>query len=253
MKTRTLLLVSLLLSMLLPACASSPTTDLGCAKTIEALWRLRSNLITPEHLFANPAIENGSEFDPNTYFTVFTHLKMEEGYVLDFVYTYDRTKGGYPTLFARRQEWAPFESWADVRPGMDNYLEHIQTDGSPEGYLQFVILAIMAEQFYLDWRANYNDMQVVCNKQTVEALVKAIQNGEFGARMSKEEQAKALSIEPVEPVVIIGDKTVEVQVITFTKWGGFYRETYILQRAFPHYFLEVKQEPLVPYNCGVVF
>ncbi|MCS7010441.1 MAG: hypothetical protein NZL98_03625, partial [Anaerolineales bacterium] len=249
---RILIVLSLLMLWTVSACAPKPVPDLGCAKTIDGLRRLRADLVTPDHLFATLPVENGSEFDPNTYFTVFNHLSMEEGYVLDFVYTYN-AMGGSPTLFARRQEWEPFNSWADVRPGMDNYLYHVRTDGTPEGYVQFVILAIMAEQFYLDWHANYNDMQVVCNRQTVQALVKSIQKGEFGARMSKEAQNQALSIQPVEPSVVINEDTVEVQVITFTKWGGFYRKSFILQRTFPHYFLDVKQEVLVPYNCGIAF
>jgi hypothetical protein len=45
----------------------------------------------------------------------------------------------------------------------------------------------------------------------------------------------------------------EVQVITFTKWGGFYRLTYTIRRAFPHTLSDVKQEDLVPYDCDVMF
>jgi len=44
-----------------------------------------------------------------------------------------------------------------------------------------------------------------------------------------------------------------VEVITFTKWGGFYRETYTISREVPHRIMDIKQENLVPYDCGIAF
>lgn len=250
MKTRLALLLTIIL-LSLPACGPS-APDLGCAATIEALNTLRQGLAVPEHLLAEEAVEDGTEFDPNAYFDVFTHLSMEEDYVLDFVYTYD-FMGGYPTLFARRTEWGPFNSWADVRPGMDNYLDHVRVDDTPEGYLQYAILSATAEQFYLYWHAAYNDLEIICTEETVRGYVKAIQSGDYGETMTDEARKQALAIEDVEPSVTIGDDTVEVRIVTFTKWGGFYRLTFTIDRSFPHFILDVQQELLAPYNCGIVF
>lgn len=250
MKTRLpLLFVATLL--LLSACSPS-APDLGCAATIQALYTLRQGLLTPENLLTSDPVENGTEFDPNTYFDVFTRLAMQDGYSLDFVYKYDYL-GGYPTLFAVPQAMGEFRSWADVPPGMDYYLYHVQVEDSPEGFLQYAILASTAEQFYLHWHANYNDLQIVCNQKAVRNIVKAIQRGDYGQTLTAESRKQALNIQDVEPTVTITDQTVEVRLVTFTKWGGFYRATYIFDRSFPHIIQDARQEPLAPYNCGIVF
>jgi len=57
----------------------------------------------------------------------------------------------------------------------------------------------------------------------------------------------------IEPVVNLTDDSANVQVITFTKWGGFYRLTYSISRSFPHTIIDIKEENLVPYDCGVMF
>ncbi len=251
MKARFLLILAAL--SLAPAACGPAAPDYGCADTIEALLALRQGLgEIPENLLAESPVENGTEFDPNQYFTVFTHLSMQEGYTLDSVYTYDGM-GGYPTLYARNTGWAPFLSWADVPSGMDNYLDHVQVDDTPEGYLQYALLASTAEQFYLFWHANYNDQEIVCSRDALKDIVRSLRDEEFGYPITAVEKAQALAIQSIEPVVTLGDETVTVQMVTFTRWGGFYRMTLIIDRSFPHFILDAQQEQLAPYNCGVSF
>jgi hypothetical protein len=251
MKIRFLLILAVLL-LALPACGPA-APDYDCAATLKALSILRQGLgVIPENLLTEGSLENGTEFDPNLYFTVYHHLAMQADFTLDFVYTYDGL-GGYPTLYARYTEWTPFLSQADVRPGMDNYLDHIQVDDTPEGFLQFVILASTAEQFYLDWHANYNDQEIVCSRQAVKDIVKALGKGDFGLPFTLVEKTRALALESIEPVVTLGSETVTVQIVTFTKWGGFYRQTITIDRSFPHFILDVQQEQLAEYNCGISF
>ncbi len=251
MKTRAFLLGTLLL-LALPACGPA-STDHGCAETLAALATLRQGIgQIPENLLVDNPVENGAEFDPNQYFTVFKQLSMEAGYALDFVYTYDGM-GGYPTLYARNLEWTPFLSWSDVRPGMDYYLDHVMVDDTPEGFLQFAMLASSAEQFYLFWHADYNDQQVVCSRQALGDIIKTRGSGGFGIPMTAAEKAKARAIQQVEPVVTMEATTVTVKMVTFTNWGGFYRLTFKIDRAFPHHIVDVQQEQLAPYNCGIAF
>ena len=34
-----------------------------------------------------------------------------------------------------------------------------------QGYFEYVVMDIMANQFYLFWHANYNDTEIVCNSR----------------------------------------------------------------------------------------
>lgn len=44
------------------------------------------------------------DFDPNTYFTVLTHLRMKAGSTLDYDYHYDKSFGGMPSLRAKQTD-----------------------------------------------------------------------------------------------------------------------------------------------------
>jgi hypothetical protein len=251
MKTRsTLLLVVLLLA--LPAC-SPAAEEYGCSEMMTAFLDLQNSIgETPAHLQVENPLEDGNEFDPNTYFNVLTSLSMEEGFTLDFAYTYD-FMGGFPTLYARHTGWAPFLSQADVRPGIDYFLDHVEVKDTPEGYLQFVILAVKSEQFYLFWHANYNDTQIVCNRKALKEIVKGLEKTTFGIPITLVEKTRALDLEAIEPVVTFTDTTVTVQVTTFTMWGGFYRQTFTIDRTFPHHIIDFQEEQIAPYNCGISF
>lgn len=243
----------LVLTLLLPACGpATGAADLGCAEAVTGLRGLTAGLDIPENFLADAPVEDGTEFDPNAYFDVLTHLSMEPGYVLDYVYTYDWL-GGYPTLFARPTDEAPYLTWDDVPDDAGNYLDHIVVDGTPEGFLQLALLDMLGQQFYLFWHANYNDWQVVCNTADVQAIVDQVSGNDFGIPMQPADRRRALSLRGVEPTVEIGAQTVEVRFVAFTSWGGFYEFRFEVQSAFPHTILNVEQEQLIPYDCGVMF
>ena len=252
MKTQSFLILSLIL-LSLPACNKEAPTDYGCSDTFTALSPLYQDMgIIPEHFRVENPVENGTEFDPNRFIEVLTHLSMEPGYVLDYVYTFDGM-GGYPTLFARPLDSPPYLSWADVPEDAEEYLDHVMVDDTPAGYLQYTLFSQNAEQFYLYWHAGYNDRGVVCTSGDVKVILEDISDGEFGLPIPIAERLKALAIKQVEPVVTIGTETVTVEVLTFTMWGGFYRDTYTLQRSFPHTILEHEEKNIVPYDCGIMF
>lgn len=248
------ILLAFVLLFSVPACGpvTGPANDLGCAEAVAGLRGLTAGLEIPEDLLTETPVETGAEFDPNAYFDVLTHLSMEPGYVLDFVYTYD-WMGGYPTLLARPEGDAPYLSWTDVQAEANNYLEHVVVDGTPEGFLQLALLDMLGQQFYLWWHANYNDWQVVCNQTDVKTIVDGLASTDFGLPMPLADRRQALSLRGVEPVVEIGGQTVEVRLVAFTQWGGFYELRFEVQAAFPHTVLNVEQEELVPYDCGVMF
>jgi hypothetical protein len=243
----------LILVLLLPACGTvTSASDLGCADAVDGLRALTAGLEIPENLLIETAVKTGTEFDPNAYFDVLTHLSMQPGYVLDFVYTYD-WMGGYPTLLARPEDEAPFLEWSDVPEEARNYLDHIVVDGTPEGFLQFALLELLGQQFYLFWHANYNDWAIVCNRANVRTIVDGLSADDFGLPMPLADRLKALSLRGLEPVVEIGAQTVEIRFVAFTSWGGFIEFRYEILGAFPHTIQNVNQNVLVPYECGVMF
>lgn len=254
MKTIHLILALVLLT--LPLCRLTAETetpsDFDCAATLEAMRSLRAAYPLPDYFIQENPIKQGGEFDPMRYFTILDHLSMEPGYVLDFVYTFDFL-GGYPTLLARPADLPPYRSWADVPPESDSYLNHVIADGTEAGYFQLIVLAIMGQQFYLYWHANYNDLQIVCDRGTIQAIIAQINSHDFGARFDPLRAAQALTISDVPPAITVEAENVQVRLVVFTNWGGFYRLTFDLNRQFPHNLQSPLRELLVPYDCGILF
>lgn len=243
----------LVLTLLLPACGPvAGADDLGCDQAVAGLRGLTAGLEIPENLLTETSVETGDEFDPNAYFDVLTHLSMEPGYVLDYVYTYD-WMGGYPTLLARQENVPPYLSWTDVQSEANNYLDHVVVDGTPEGFVELALLDMLGQQFYLWWHANYNDWIVVCNSADVRSIVDGLSGDGFGLPMPVADRARALLLRNLEPTVEIGTQTVEVRIVAFTSWGGFFEILFEVQKEFPHTILNVEQTELVPYDCGVMF
>jgi hypothetical protein len=199
--------------------------------------------------------KQGNEFDVGQYFNVLTHISMQEGYALDYVYQNDDL-GGYPLLYARPVDQVPFASTADIPENTEwpDFHEYLDVEDTEQGFFEYVAIDIMANQFYLFWHANYNDRQIICNRQQIYDIVEQISSGESGyAVLDPAQQAKTRFLKNIVPVVrLIGDTAV-VEVVTFTKWGGFYRLTYTISREPPHKIIDVQEENLVPYDCGVIF
>jgi hypothetical protein len=244
-----------MLALLLSACG--PAVESGgiatCRPTLDAMAALTGGLEFPSNFQAENPVKTGSEFDVMQYFSVLDHLSMQPGSVLDYVYHYDGM-GGYPLLYVHPVTQPPFATEADLLASGDrnSFLDYVQVDDTPEGFFQFVLLSKMTSQFYLFWHAGYNDSQVVCDQAGVTEILSTL-NGDFGYRISLASRARASLLTDIEPSVIFGETNVEVQLLTFTRWGGFYQETFSLSRSMPHTILGTQEKNLVPYDCGVMF
>ena len=108
----------------------------------------------------------------------------------------------------------------------------------------------MGGQFYLWWHANYDDIRVVVERDTLEALLAS--KNQFGEVLPLAVRQEAGSLDPT-PSVEIQAEIVQVKVLVFTNWGGFIRKAYTLQREFPHEILVEREEILVPFQSGVVY
>jgi hypothetical protein len=248
---------------------------------VDAFCALRPDSFPSHFDDGNPAKQPG-DFDMNHYFSVLTHLSMEPGFVLDYLFTGSDGFGGRPLIYVRKAEDKPFTSYEEYETAQENAVRiqnnydfigfvmygnttelgnKIKVDGTPQGYFEYVLLQIMGGQFYLVWHANYDDATIICDKVSLEKTVKeSIQGMGFdlmpttssGRGSYSEFMAKAKFID-FQPVITLGDKTVAIKVIIFTKWGGLVQYTFTINKEYPHTITKVTQRVLVAYNCGVSF
>jgi hypothetical protein len=243
---------SLACQFLSPGPARTGTVISDCANIVTAFENTRPGE-TPGYLLETGK-KQGGEFDANAYFDALTHISMRAGYALDYVYQGD-SLGAFPRLYARPLDQAPYASMKDV-PGntqLPDFHEYLDVDDVEQGYFEYVVMDIMAGQFYLSWHANYNDMEIVCNRDDVNDIISRVNAGDFGNDLDLGQQSKARGIKNIEPAVRLTGDVAIVEVVAFTKWGGFYRLIYTISREAQHKIIDVQQEELVPYDCGLMF
>ena len=71
-------------------------------------------------------------------------------------------------------------------------------------------------------------------------------------RLPPSSKRAALGIYPT-PIVELGEEKVTVDIVTFSKGGGFYQEEYEVNRSFPHTPREVTKLRLVKYSHGIIY
>lgn len=241
---------SLACQFLFPSRPGTVISD--CSDIVTAVGNIQPGVI-PNHLL-DTGIKRGDEFDADQYFNVLTRISMREGYTLDYVYQVD-SLGGFPMLYARPMDQVPYASLEDIpdNSALSDFREYLEVKDIEQGYFEYVVIDIMANQFYLFWHANYNDTEIICNSEDVNGVIASVNSGDFGNKFDLAQQAKARAMKDIEPVVSLTGDAANVEIITFTNWGGFYRLTYTISRSFPHIITDIKQENLVPYDCGVMF
>ena len=74
----------------------------------------------------------------------------------------------------------------------------------------------------------------------------------FELEFSQEMQDRIAQID-FTPVVLVEDVSVTVRFVTFTKWGGFFENVYVMDISDPMQLLDVQFNPLIEYDCGINF
>ncbi len=277
--TAAVIAVFLVMAILATACGSSATSATPPAPTprsqagdvcqqasVDALSALYRDQELPEHLMESEAVKTGEEFDVNEVFSVLSHLSMEPGYVLDYVYCYDSISG-WPVLYARPQDQPAYRTCSALFAEADSdggeggevasdpwraYLNRVQVDGTAEGFFELAVLDVMGGQFYLYWHAGYNDKQVLCDQAALEGIVSDFAEDGPSLAFTPEQRKAALALD-ARPRIEIGTDTVTVRVVTFGKWGGFEERVYTVERAAPNRIVGEERTNLVDYNCGIMF
>ena len=237
-----------------------------CRTVVDGLYNLKKDLGLPDHFTTEDSFRQATDFDPNQYFQVFTHLKITSGYKLDYIYFSDEL-GGKPLLYARKSGATPFKtyeeflksygeemsgerSYSQLNHAFD-YLDKIQTDKSPESYYQFIVLASLGDQFYLSWHGLYNDAKILCDPSDMKYVNDDMKD--FDVEFPQNVKDGITEID-FKPVVAVGEKTVTVRFVTFTKWGGFYENIYNMEKdTVPMKLIDVQWHPLIEYDCGISF
>ena len=257
-----------------PTLAPIPTSSLSgvklvpvtpvCRTSVDGINTIRKDLKIPDHFIRSP-LRQDSDFDVNQYFSVLTHLSMAPGYTLDY-FIDSNGLGGRPAIYARKSTDAPFKNDADYSKSIDaqkaslgaytplnhdsDYLAQVHIDGSHEGYFQYAAMALLAGQFYLEWHANYNDTRIICDTSDLKLI-----DNELGFLNMKLPRNVAEASKKLDytPGVSIDDQSVTVRFITFSKWGGFTENIFVLDKQSPFKAHDIRHIELVKYQVGIAF
>jgi hypothetical protein len=262
--SRILAACSLLAVLALPACGNPAATHSECQSVVEGML----NLMPAGTSDGTTAVD---QFDVNSYFTVLDHLKMREGHTLDWVYTAGELQGAQfvldespmgaqPVLYARRLGQARLRTYEEYNeavadpPQWDgiypSYLDYVDADGTDESFLQLAILSLLGERFFILWHAAYGDIAVVCDHSTLDRTV----DGQLGPEGSLPPWARfTLRWLRLTPVVKQGTETTIVRVVTFSRFEGFVRRSFFINKGGEPRIAGVKYQLLLPYDVGIVY
>jgi hypothetical protein len=262
-----------------PAVTTNPTVTTGPTTTPQTETQYQQvataflNLLpseVPANLIPADGLKNGKEFDVNSIFTVLTHISMQEGYVLDYVYLSDGNQGG-PILYIRPIDATPFKTYQEYKQAYHDvprqtgdstmiwlvkgattstFGNKMKTDGSAEGYYEYALFQTLANRFYLSGGARINDKVVVAESAKLESILTMIDNEETWTKINKEFKTTARKLD-LNPVIMITDPSVLVETILFTKWGGFQRLSIVINKDYPNLVTSINLSPVLEYQCGV--
>jgi hypothetical protein len=216
---------------------------------------LQSDLQRPEHLADPEPALDGSEFDAERYFDVLTHIDVEPGFVLDYVYRAAADRG-FPVLYTRRADAARYPTYAEFRTGEGRdagqddggFMEQVYVvDGTPQGFFEYVVLEMVGNHFYLWWHAQEEDDRIVATNERLGEVLDLV-----AGEMDADDMDRARSVDPTPRVTLDADRAT-VEVVSFTRWGGLYRTTFTIDRIFPQQILDVTVESLAACDCGLTF
>jgi len=137
------------------------------------------------------------------------------------------------------------------------YLNYIINDDTAIGYFQYLLLYLMGDQFYLYWHGLYNDELIICNDKALEKVVKNVLD--FGVVNGKsliefpDEVVHHAKLIDFRPRIKFKRNSVEIRVVTFSKWKGFVEKVYSINRSQPNVITNIESNMLVEFKCGIKF
>ena len=226
----------------------------ACKDTSERFRRVYGNQKLPEHLRSDTPVRFSSDFNLQDFLHGFEYIDVNERFKINYVYMY-RNSYGRPLLYTvtkGTEEYKTEKEFSDGEPLPFTY--GIETDGSDKGFLQLAMAQVLAPNFYLYFRSNEQDMIVLCDIDDIEVLLDELdQRDDVVNKPDLLVKARALTIDAIDPVVRFDKKNNQavVSMLTFTKWGGFYRQTLTYGVGFPHRSVSITAKQVIAYDAGI--
>lgn len=255
-KTKQWILLLVAISMILSGCKirdanAGPDRNVKtCKDTNRRFKRAYEALKLPDHLRQEEPTRLPTDFELRRFLDMFDGLKVNESYLVDYVYSY-RNIGGKPLLYSLYGSKVPYKTEKEYEAGKPlPFTMALETDDTARGYLELAMVDLLAPNFYLYFHAIENDDVVLCNIDDIENLLDDLESIENITQPNMLVQARALTMDRIEPTVVIDAeaKKATITLLSFSKWGGFYRHTYVFDTVFPHERLEHKKELLIEYD-----
>lgn len=191
-------------------------------------------------------------FNANAYFLVLKHVRMKDGYELDYIYR-NSFLGGYPCLYARPsgEEIEPKDNecmeWEEGKLG-----DYFIVDGTPDGFFELAVLLKLKGQFYLSWHGEYDDTRIVTKNEEMERIIEKINGGNAYKNIGEEDRMRIAEIDKAPTVELLEDRAA-VTYCLFTEWGGFSKVREYYRKSAPHRIIKSEIIETVDYDCGIVF
>jgi len=186
------------------------------------------------------------DFDPNSYFNIFTHLQMVEGYSLDYILITGGTNDQGMHLYARPvgdPQYSGIDDYMEywgitdmVQAGEEianlggNYLDYVVGDDTPEAFYQYILLWLEGANFYSTSMCFTCDPMFLCDRYDVERT-----NGSY--TFLTEEALDFLESLDTAPTVIVGPDVVQVRIVTYSTCA-IEENLFWVSRDFPYRVLE---------------
>lgn len=203
------------------------TIALGCGETVELTGPdITGELGDPDYF--RPLLE------------ALPHIRMAEGWRLEAAYS-GSPMGGKLAFFATDGK------------SREDFLKHIELDGSPESVWELRLLIIATDVFHLVWHANYGNMCIVTSYDRMKRDARRIECDIDAvlAELEPKERSRLESWDMTPSVTVEGNEAT-IRYCTFSQFGGFLKvkETVSVK---PFKCMKEENEGQVLYECGICY
>jgi hypothetical protein len=256
--------VGVFLAFTLFGVTNSDDLHATCRSDLDAMNTLLDPYDLPHHFLEEDTVPHPGDFSPNQFFSVFKHLRMQDGYLLDYVYQYGGFMGG-PVVYARKIQDRPFSSYQefiDVKSGepnkevywggeyADDYLSYVIRDETPASYLEYSLLDQYGNEFFAVGYANYKNIMLICDQSDIPTIEKNA--NEFTQRESFPKSIKLLkNLIYFKPSVRMIGNHVWVRYLLFTNRAGLVEVTYYYNNSDHSVIPERDGNILIYYDTGI--